>query len=201
MDFKKLFRPGILTTRPYTPGRPIEEVQRELGLEKVVKLASNENPEGPLPVVVAAIRKAALEINRYPDASCFELTRKLAGHLGEREDFTSPIEQFEKDFKDGFFSALVADDGTEVAGMALYCLMYSTWKGRMIYLEDFVIGKRHRRKGIGQLLWDALKEKGRDHDCKLLKWQVVADDEVAMRFYRKQDPVFEDQWLNGKVML
>ncbi len=82
MDFKKLFRPGILTTRSYTPGRPVEEVQRELGLEKVIKLASNENPEGPLPTVVSAIQKAALGINRYPDASCFELTRKLAGHLG-----------------------------------------------------------------------------------------------------------------------
>ena len=81
MDFKSLFRPGILGTRPYSPGRPIEEVQRELGLDRVIKLASNENPEGPLPAVLEAIGKAALEINRYPDAACFELTRKLAAHL------------------------------------------------------------------------------------------------------------------------
>jgi|AntRauTorckE5430_2_1112549.scaffolds.fasta_scaffold05586_2 GNAT superfamily N-acetyltransferase len=129
------------------------------------------------------------------------LVAELADHLGDKTDFTSPIEQFEKDFNDGFFDALVADDDGEIAGMALYCLLYSTWNGRMIYLEDFVISKRHRRKGIGQLLWDALKETGREHDCKLLKWQVVAEDEGAMRFYRRQDPVFEDQWLNGKVML
>lgn len=81
MDFKSLFRPGILATRPYSPGRPIEEVQRELGLDRVIKLASNENPEGPLPAVLEAIGKAALEINRYPDAACFELTKKLAAHL------------------------------------------------------------------------------------------------------------------------
>ncbi len=52
MDFTSLFRPGILATKPYSPGRPIEEVQRELGLERVIKLASNENPEGPLPAVL-----------------------------------------------------------------------------------------------------------------------------------------------------
>ncbi len=82
MDFKSLFRPGILATRPYVAGRPIEEVQRELGLPDVIKLASNENPEGPLPEVLAAIRAAAADVNRYPDSSCFELTRALAAHLG-----------------------------------------------------------------------------------------------------------------------
>ena len=129
------------------------------------------------------------------------LVGELAGHLGDKDDFTATIERFEKDFNKGYFDALVADEEGEVAGMALYCLLYSTWNGRMSYLEDFVSSQRHRRKGIGQLLWDALKEHGRALDCKILKWQVVADDEAAMRFYRKQDPVFEDQWLNGKVML
>ncbi len=82
MDFKPLFRPGILATRPYSPGKPISEVQRELGLDSVVKLASNENPEGPLPAVVEAVREAALELNRYPDAACYELTHALAEDLG-----------------------------------------------------------------------------------------------------------------------
>ena len=81
MDFKGLFRPGILSTRPYSPGRPIEEVQRELGLDRVIKLASNENPEGPLPAVIEAIQQATVDINRYPDASCHVLTHKLAAHL------------------------------------------------------------------------------------------------------------------------
>jgi len=81
MDFTSLFRPGILATRPYTPGKPIAEVQREMGLSEVIKLASNENPEGPLPAVLEAIVRAAGEINRYPDASCHDLTRRLAEHL------------------------------------------------------------------------------------------------------------------------
>ena len=78
MDFKQLFRPGILATHPYIPGKPVEEVQRELGLDDVVKLASNENPEAPLPEVVAAITDAVRQINRYPDGSCFRLTQALA---------------------------------------------------------------------------------------------------------------------------
>ncbi len=57
------------------------EVQRELGLDQVIKLASNENPEGPLPAVIEAVHKAAFEINRYPDAACFNLTKTLAAHL------------------------------------------------------------------------------------------------------------------------
>ncbi len=80
MDFKSLFRPGILGTRPYSPGKPIDEVRRELGLDFVIKLASNENPEGPLPEVVAAIQDAATQVNRYPDSTCFELTQALSRH-------------------------------------------------------------------------------------------------------------------------
>ena len=81
LDFQSLLRPGILKTRPYSPGKPVSEVQRELGLDSIVKLASNENPEGPLPAVLEAITTAATEINRYPDAACFDLTRRLAEHL------------------------------------------------------------------------------------------------------------------------
>jgi len=79
MDFASLFRPGIRNARPYVPGKPVEEVQRELGLDDVIKLASNENPEGPLPEVVEAVQKAVLDINRYPDGAAYKLTQKLAG--------------------------------------------------------------------------------------------------------------------------
>jgi len=77
-DYQSLFREGIRQTRPYSPGKPIAEVKRELGMSRVIKLASNENPESPLPAVLEAINVAALNLNRYPDASCYELTGKLA---------------------------------------------------------------------------------------------------------------------------
>jgi len=62
----------------YKPGKPIEEVQRELGLNNIIKLASNENPLGASPKALAAIKESINEINRYPDASGYELRKKLA---------------------------------------------------------------------------------------------------------------------------
>jgi histidinol-phosphate aminotransferase len=67
---------------PYEPGRPVEDVQRELGLERVVKLASNEGPYGPFPDALEAIERATLELNRYPDGGAWRLRTALAEHHG-----------------------------------------------------------------------------------------------------------------------
>ena len=67
---------------PYEPGRPVEDVQRELGLERVVKLASNEGPYGPFPAAREAIARAALELNRYPDGGAWRLRTALAERHG-----------------------------------------------------------------------------------------------------------------------
>jgi histidinol-phosphate aminotransferase len=64
---EQLFRPAVAGLTPYQPGKPVEDVQRELGLERVVKLASNEGPFPPFPAALAAMVSAALELNRYPD--------------------------------------------------------------------------------------------------------------------------------------
>ncbi len=71
----------------YQPGRPIEEVARELGLpaDNIIKLASNENPLGPSRLAVAAMRKAARQVNLYPDGNSFYLKQKLAAKLGVSE--------------------------------------------------------------------------------------------------------------------
>jgi histidinol-phosphate aminotransferase len=68
----------------YSPGKPIEEVARELGLEPdgIIKLASNENPLGPSRLALAAMRKALSNVNLYPDGSAFYLKQKLAAKLG-----------------------------------------------------------------------------------------------------------------------
>lgn len=73
--------PHVQRLKPYIPGKPIEEVQRELGLTDIVKLASNENPLGPSPRAVEAIRGALDNLALYPDASCFALTNALSAHL------------------------------------------------------------------------------------------------------------------------
>ena len=76
--------PNLKNIPTYQPGRPIEEVARELGLsvEGIIKLASNENPFGPSPIAVAAMEKALGQLNLYPDGNAFYLKQKLATHLG-----------------------------------------------------------------------------------------------------------------------
>src|ERR671915_1011519 len=75
---EELFRPAISELVPYEPGKPVEEVQRELGLERVVKLASNEGQFGPLPAARAALERGIGELNRYPDGGAFRLRQALA---------------------------------------------------------------------------------------------------------------------------
>ncbi|MEQ8201776.1 MAG: histidinol-phosphate transaminase [Syntrophomonadaceae bacterium] len=82
-DFiKNRARPEIFTLKPYIPGKPIEEVRRELGLDDIIKLASNENPLGPSPLAMEAIAAALPDLSMYPDANCYLLKHKLAATLG-----------------------------------------------------------------------------------------------------------------------
>jgi histidinol-phosphate aminotransferase len=73
---------GLDPIKPYVPGKPIEEVQREYGLQDVIKLASNENPMGPSPKAVAAVKDALHLLNSYPDGQSYYLRRALASRLG-----------------------------------------------------------------------------------------------------------------------
>jgi histidinol-phosphate aminotransferase len=72
------FRPPVRDLVPYEPGKPVEEVQRELGLDRVVKLASNEGPFGPFPAALEAIARSAPDLNRYPDGGAYRLRVALA---------------------------------------------------------------------------------------------------------------------------
>ncbi|MDK2821417.1 MAG: histidinol-phosphate aminotransferase [Clostridia bacterium] len=74
-------REAILAIKPYIPGKPIEEVQRELGIKDVIKLASNENPLGPSPDAVQALRDASEKVYLYPDGNCYYLKESLAEKL------------------------------------------------------------------------------------------------------------------------
>jgi len=78
------FTPAVGGIVPYEPGKPVEEVQRELGLERVIKLASNEGPYGPVPAALEALARAAGELNRYPDGGAYRLRSALADKHGVR---------------------------------------------------------------------------------------------------------------------
>jgi histidinol-phosphate aminotransferase len=70
--------PDIRSLSPYVPGKPVEELQRELGLTRVIKLASNENPLGPSPKAIAALSKVQATLHRYPDGGATQLRQAIA---------------------------------------------------------------------------------------------------------------------------
>jgi histidinol-phosphate aminotransferase len=84
MTLSALVNPSVLTQPVYEPGKPIEDVARELGLDPagILKLASNENPLGPSPLAVAAATRALAHAELYPDGGCFVLRQKLAARHG-----------------------------------------------------------------------------------------------------------------------
>jgi len=77
-----IIRESVDALVPYEPGKPIEEVQRELGLERVVKLASNEGPFPPFTAALDALERTARELNRYPDGGAYRLRAALAERHG-----------------------------------------------------------------------------------------------------------------------
>ena len=76
----------IRTLIPYAPGKPIEEVEREIGIANSIKLASNENPLGPSPLALEAMRQRLAQLHLYPDGDCFYLKRGLTAKLGVASD-------------------------------------------------------------------------------------------------------------------
>ena len=82
MELKSLIATGVRGLQPYQPGKPVEELERELGITGIIKLASNENPKGSSPKVAAALRSILDGLGRYPDGSGFTLKEKLSEHLG-----------------------------------------------------------------------------------------------------------------------
>lgn len=128
-----------------------------------------------------------------------ELVGELAVYEKAADEFIASLEEYQQDYKAGIFDALVAEASGEVVGMALYYMAYSTWKGRMMYLEDFVVKETFRRYGIGQLLFDAFLAEAQSQGCRLVKWQVLDWNTPAIKFYEKNDAVIEKEWWNGKI--
>lgn len=79
---KGAVHPGIAGLTPYQTGKPIDELARELGISDIIKLASNENPRGPGPLVRERLMAVAASLSRYPDGGGYLLKQALSGHLG-----------------------------------------------------------------------------------------------------------------------
>ena len=128
------------------------------------------------------------------------LIKELAEFEKASHEVTNTLDDMEKD---GFgehpaFKVLIAEESTtlEIVGIALYYIGYSTWKGKLLYLDDIVITKSFRRKGIGRMLIDGLMEAAKEEHVKLVKWQVLDWNSPAIEFYKKIHVHFDSEWVN-----
>lgn len=128
-----------------------------------------------------------------------DLVRELAIYEKAEQEFIASQEEYRRDFADGVFQCQVAESDDQVVGMVLYYMTYSTWKGKMMYLEDFVVREAFRQKGIGQMLFDAFLAAAKKEGCRMVKWQVLDWNAPAIAFYEKNRAIIEKEWWNGKI--
>jgi len=143
------------------------------------------------------IRKA-----RREDApAAHQLIVELAIFEKAPNSVTNTIEQFTED---GFgeapiFNLIVAESSSkEIVGMALYFYAYSTWKGKMLYLDDLVVTKNWRNKGIGKILIDELFVIAKANNVKIVKWEVLDWNTPAVEFYKKLGAKIDKEWWSCK---
>ncbi len=131
----------------------------------------------------------------------YDLVVDLAIYEREPSAVTATREDYRRDFEAGIFHTLIIQLDDDIIGMALYYHTYSTWKGRMLFLEDFIIKEAYRRKGLGGQLFTAFLEEAKRLDCVLTKWQVLDWNKPAIQFYEKVGAELEKNWWNGKIYM
>jgi GNAT superfamily N-acetyltransferase len=129
------------------------------------------------------------------------LIQELAAFEREPEAVTNTLEMMRHD---GFgpapiFGFFVLESGHDLIGLALFYTAYSTWKGRMLYLEDLVVTEAARRGGYGRQLFDAVVAEAQRTGAQRMKWQVLDWNEPAIAFYKKLGATIEGEWLNGNL--
>lgn len=135
-----------------------------------------------------------------------ELIRELAVFENAPDEVTVSLEHFEQT---GFghhpiWKAIVAEhrpagNTPQIIGMALYYVRYSTWKGSRVYLEDLIVAAAFRGQGVGKLLLDALVDRARQEGYSGMMWQVLEWNEPAIKFYKKYNARFDDEWVNVHI--
>lgn len=129
----------------------------------------------------------------------FQLVQELAEFENAPDEVITTEEEYKRLYEDGLFELLVAEADGQIVGISLFYYTFSTWKGKMLYLEDFVVKKSFRKQGIGKALFDATIHEARKTNCALMKWQVLDWNEKAIQFYDKYDATFDKEWWNGKL--
>ena len=133
--------------------------------------------------------------------SVLELIKELADYEKSLEEVTITLEELENDwFGDHpWFWFLVAEDNNKIIGLSFYLIRYSTWKGKFLFLEDFVIKEEYRRDGIGSRLFKKTIKICRKLNLNGMIWEVLDWNNPAIDFYKRYDAEISKDWLNGKL--
>lgn len=138
------------------------------------------------------------------DCACMmELIKELALFEKAPNEVTVTLQHFEDS---GFgekpvWRAFVAEDSNtkQLVALALYYIRYSTWKGQRLYLEDLIVTKKERGKGIGKRLFETLIAEAKAEKFAGIVWQALDWNEPALRFYKKYGAKFDKGWVNCSI--
>lgn len=145
---------------------------------------------------MSTIRKG--EVKDLP--AVLDLVHELASFEKEPQAVTTTLADYENAFDQRIFEFLVVEVEQKVVGMALYYMTFSTWKGKMLYLEDFVVKKEFRNLGLGKALFTAFQQEAVKQGAILTKWQVLDWNVDAIRFYEREGAIIEKIWYNCKII-
>jgi len=128
----------------------------------------------------------------------FELVMELAVfEQGENEVINTPNKMRQEAFGENpSFWFFVAEKDGEIVGTSIFYIRYSTWKGSTLYLEDIVVTKKERGKGVGTYLFEKTLEYAKSKDYPRMSWQVLDWNTKAIGFYKKFSTEFDSQWIN-----
>ena len=130
-----------------------------------------------------------------------DLIKELAGFERALNEVTVSLEDLEHDGfgNHPYYWFIVAEKEGEIIGLSFYFIRYSTWKGRFLFLEDFVVKESFRNKGVGALLFEETIRIAKELDVKGMTWQVLDWNKNAIRFYEKYNSNISTEWYNGKL--
>ena len=129
------------------------------------------------------------------------LIKELAEYENALDQVKVTLDQLEKDgFEDHpYYYLLVAEYDNQIIGVCFYFIRYSTWKGKVLFLEDFVVKEEYRRKGIGGMLFEETIRIANKENMDGLHWQVLDWNTPALNFYKKYNASISSTWLNGRL--
>lgn len=127
------------------------------------------------------------------------LVHELAVYENEPDALKADLDHYKEQYKAGLFNCIVAEMDGQIVGMTIYYLRFSTWRGKMMHLEDFYVQDVHRRKGIGEQLFESFLADSKSQGCKMVIWQVLEWNDLAVGFYDKYNAVYDKEWWNCKL--